>query len=108
MSFQETLDRLKKQNLNEEGLDRDTERWKKILEHRAAEKGILGNQRGKAKMLWDVVIDASEDHPKPVRQKERHVFLEFMAKIQMTLRRVVYIVVENQQFSLFVAGKHYG
>ncbi len=109
ISFQETLDRLKKQNLNEEGLDRDTERWKKILEHRAAEKGKLGNQGGKVKMLWDIVIDAfnSEAHPKPIRPKERHAVLEFMAKFQMTLRRVVYIVVENQQFSLFVAGKHH-
>lgn len=109
MSFQETLDRLKKQNLNEEGLDRDTARWKKVLEHRAAEQGKLGNQGGKVKMLWDVVIDAfnSEAHPKPIKPKERHAFLEFMANIRMALRRVIYIVVENQKFSLFVAGKHH-
>jgi hypothetical protein len=109
MSFQDTLDRLKKQNLNEEGLDKDTERWKKILEHRAAEKGKNGgDQGGKAKMLWDVVIDAfnSETHPKPIRPRERSAYLKAMAEIQMELREKVYMVVENQQFSLFVAGKY--
>lgn len=106
ISFQETLDRLRKQNLDEEGLDRDTERWKKILEHRHAEKGQASGS-GKSKKLWDVVIDAfnSEHHPLPKKEQKVNAFVEFITRIQMAARRVIYQVVENEQFSLFVAGK---
>ena len=109
ISFQETLDRLRKQDLDEGRLNSDTERWKQILEHRAAETAAEsggGGQGHQSKMLWDVIIEASEEPPKPIKPKEIHPFVEFMSKVQDGVRRAVYQVVENSNFSLFVAGNH--
>jgi hypothetical protein len=106
MSFQETLDRLRKQDLDEGRLNSDTERWKQILEHRAAETAAENgvNQGQQSKMLWDVIIEASEEPPKPIMPKKVHPFVEVMSRVQDAVRRVVYQVVENSNFSLFVAG----
>ena len=106
MSFQDTLDHLKKQDLDEGRLDEDTERWKLILEQRAAEKG-QESQGKQPKMLWDVIIDAynSEEHPKPIPLIEVSPFVQFMSSIKLAVRRVLYQIVENVHFSLFVAGE---
>ena len=108
MSFQETLDRLKKQDLNEERLDKKTEEWKKILEQRAAEEGSNTTGKGETpKRLWDVVIEAYIEPPKPIHPKKNSVFIAFISEIRKSARKIVYSIVENPQFGLFVAGNFF-